>query len=97
LTRVITHIPEETVGRLLTYLRVLLCVTEQGVETVSSHDLDDCCDVRPGVIRKGLEGSDRRNLELGRRLRGLPGAAANEAASWPQADHRSERHEGDIA
>jgi redox-sensing transcriptional repressor len=49
-----TRIPEETVGRLLTYLRMLLCLAEQGVETVSSHDLGDSCDVRPCVIRKDL-------------------------------------------
>ena len=52
--KVETHIPEQTVARLLTYLRVLLCLVEQGVETVSSHDLGDSCDVRPCVIRKDL-------------------------------------------
>jgi len=49
-----TRIPKETVGRLLTYLRVLLCLAEEGVETVSSHDLGDSCDVKPCVIRKDL-------------------------------------------
>ena len=49
-----TRIPQQTVGRLLTYLRVLLCLAEQGVETVSSHDLGDSCDVKPCVIRKDL-------------------------------------------
>jgi redox-sensing transcriptional repressor len=49
-----TRIPKETVGRLLTYLRVLLCLAERGVETVSSHNLGDSCDVRPCVIRKDL-------------------------------------------
>jgi redox-sensing transcriptional repressor len=49
-----TRIPEQTVGRLLTYLRVLLCLAEQGVETVSSQALGDSCDVRPCVIRKDL-------------------------------------------
>ena len=52
--RVETHIPEETVARLLTYLRVLLCLAEQGVETVSSQELGDSCDVKSCVIRKDL-------------------------------------------
>ncbi|MBE9566707.1 MAG: redox-sensing transcriptional repressor Rex [Proteobacteria bacterium] len=52
--KVETHIPEETVARLLTYLRVLLCLAEQGVETVSSQELGDSCDVKACVIRKDL-------------------------------------------
>jgi len=49
-----TRIPKETLGRLLTYLRVLLCLAEKGLETVSSHDLGDSCDVKPCMIRKDL-------------------------------------------
>jgi redox-sensing transcriptional repressor len=49
-----SRIPPETVGRLLTYLRVLLCLAEESVETVSSTKLGDSCDVKPSVIRKDL-------------------------------------------
>jgi len=48
------QIPPETVGRLLSYLRVLLCLAEQGVATVASAELGHCCDVNPSVIRKDL-------------------------------------------
>jgi len=52
--KVETQIPEETVARLLTYLRVLLCLAEKGAEIVSSQELGDSCDVKPCVIRKDL-------------------------------------------
>jgi redox-sensing transcriptional repressor len=72
--KVETHIPEQTVARLLTYLRVLLCLAEQGVEMVSSHDLGDSCDVKPCVIRKDLSyfgGFGRRGV--GYDVKGLIG------------------------
>jgi redox-sensing transcriptional repressor len=48
------RIPPETVGRLLIYLRLLLCLAEEGVETVSSQGLGDSCEVKPSVVRKDL-------------------------------------------
>ncbi|KPK45416.1 MAG: hypothetical protein AMJ77_07225 [Dehalococcoidia bacterium SM23_28_2] len=68
------RIPTETVGRLLTYLRVLLCLAEQGVDTVSSRDLGNSCDVNPCVIRKDLSyfgGFGKRGV--GYDVRGLIG------------------------
>lgn len=49
-----TRVPEETVGRLLTYLRALLCFSQDGVERVSSQQLGEACEVKPCVIRKDL-------------------------------------------
>jgi redox-sensing transcriptional repressor len=48
------RIADETVGRLFIYLRVLLCLAQEGVETVSSEILGAACQVKPSVIRKDL-------------------------------------------
>ncbi len=48
------RIADQTIGRLFVYLRVLLCLAEEGVETVSSEALGDACEVKPSVVRKDL-------------------------------------------
>jgi len=45
-------IPEETVGRLFGYLRALLCLANEGVQTVSSQILAKASQVKPSTIRK---------------------------------------------
>lgn len=47
-------IPEEAAGRLFAYLRALLCLAEDGVQTVSSQQLADACRVKPSTVRKDL-------------------------------------------
>ncbi len=47
-------IPEETVGRLFGYLRALLCLANEGVQTVSSQTLAKVSQVKPSTIRKDL-------------------------------------------
>jgi len=48
----IKHPPEETIGRLLAYLRTLLCLQEEGVATVSSQRLAELCQVKSSMVRK---------------------------------------------
>ncbi len=48
------HIPDQTVGRLFAYLRALLCLAEEGAETVSSERLGNTCQVKPSAVRKDL-------------------------------------------
>jgi redox-sensing transcriptional repressor len=47
-------IPEATVARLATYLRVLSGMREQGTETVSSEELANSAGVNAGLLRKDL-------------------------------------------
>ena len=46
------QVPDETVGRLLAYLRTLLCLREEGVETVSSQHLAELGQVKSSMVRK---------------------------------------------
>ena len=46
------QVPDETVGRLLAYLRTLLCLREEGVKTVSSQRLGEICHLKPSMVRK---------------------------------------------
>jgi len=48
------RIADETVGRLFVYLRGLLCLSQEGVGTVSSEALGARCHVKPSAIRKDL-------------------------------------------
>jgi len=48
----IRQVPDETVGRLLAYLRALLCLHEEGVDTVSSRRLAEFCHVKSSMVRK---------------------------------------------
>ena len=48
----VKQVPDETVGRLLAYLRALLCLHREGAETVSSRRLAELCDVKPSMVRK---------------------------------------------
>ncbi|MCD6415280.1 MAG: redox-sensing transcriptional repressor Rex [Planctomycetes bacterium] len=45
-------IPDETAGRLFSYLRALLCQAREGVQTVSSQDLAKACVLKPSMVRK---------------------------------------------
>lgn len=47
-------IPDQAAGRLFGYLRALLCLAEQGVQTVSSQQLAKACRLKPSMIRKDL-------------------------------------------
>lgn len=53
-TREGSVIPEATVARLATYLRVLSALREQSVETVSSEELAAAAGVNAGLLRKDL-------------------------------------------
>ncbi len=46
------HIPNETIDRLFSYLRPLMCVLNRGSVTVSSRELAEICTVNPSVVRK---------------------------------------------
>ena len=46
------HPPDATIGRLLAYLRTLLCLQEEGVGTVSSQRLAQLCHVKSSMVRK---------------------------------------------
>ncbi|KPJ55550.1 MAG: hypothetical protein AMS16_04075 [Planctomycetes bacterium DG_58] len=46
------QVPEETVGRLLAYLRTLWCLQDEGVGTVSSQRLAQLCHVKSSMVRK---------------------------------------------
>jgi len=46
------QVPDETVGRLLAYLRTLLCLQEEGVKTVSSQRLAELRQVKSSMVRK---------------------------------------------
>ncbi|MBS3762253.1 MAG: redox-sensing transcriptional repressor Rex [Planctomycetes bacterium] len=48
------RIPDQTIGRLFLYLRALFCLSEQGIETVSSDTLGEACQVKPAAVRKDL-------------------------------------------
>jgi redox-sensing transcriptional repressor len=48
------HVPEATVARLATYLRVLTEVGEDGISTCSSEDLAAATGVNSGLLRKDL-------------------------------------------
>jgi len=48
----VKEVPDETVGRLLAYLRTLLCLQEEGVESVSSQRLGEICHFKPSMVRK---------------------------------------------
>jgi redox-sensing transcriptional repressor len=45
-------VPSETTDRLFSYLRPLMCLLNEGTETVSSRELARVCHVNPSVIRK---------------------------------------------
>jgi redox-sensing transcriptional repressor len=47
-------IPTETADRLFSYLRPLMCLLNEGTETVVSRDLARLCHVKPAVVRKDL-------------------------------------------
>lgn len=48
----IKSVPDETVGRLLCYLRTLLCLQGEGVKTVASRHLAQICGLKPSMVRK---------------------------------------------
>jgi redox-sensing transcriptional repressor len=48
------HVPDATVARLATYLRVLGVLGERAVTTVSSQELADAAGVNPAKLRKDL-------------------------------------------
>ena len=48
----VKNVPDETIGRLLAYLRTLLCLQDEGVETVSSQRLAKLCRVKSSMVRK---------------------------------------------
>ncbi|HMA62926.1 MAG TPA: redox-sensing transcriptional repressor Rex [bacterium] len=45
-------IPKETISRLFTYFRSLLCLSKIGKKYVSSYNLSKLCNVNPAIIRK---------------------------------------------
>lgn len=45
-------IPKETIGRLFTYFRALVCLSREGNKTVSSYKLAEICQLNPSIIRK---------------------------------------------
>ena len=45
-------IPKETIGRLFTYFRALVCLSREGNKTVSSYKLAEICQLKPSIIRK---------------------------------------------
>jgi len=45
-------IPDETAGRLFSYLRALLCLAEEDTKTVSSRQLAEACHQKPSTVRK---------------------------------------------
>lgn len=45
-------IPKETISRLFTYFRSLLCFSKTGKVNVSSYNLSKLCNVNPAIIRK---------------------------------------------
>src|SRR6056297_2524192 len=45
-------IPKETISRLFTYFRSLLCLSKIGKENVSSYNLSKLCNINPAIIRK---------------------------------------------
>lgn len=47
-------VPTETSDRLFSYLRPLLCLVNEGTETVLSRELAVICHVKPSVVRKDL-------------------------------------------
>ena len=47
-------IPSETIGRLFPYLRALMCLSKEGMQTVSSKRLAELCHTNPSIIRKDL-------------------------------------------
>ncbi len=48
------QIPRETIDRLFSYMRPLLCMVADGTATVSSRELAETCGVNPAVLRKDL-------------------------------------------
>jgi redox-sensing transcriptional repressor len=46
------QIPDETIDRLFSYLRPLMCLRREGTDTVLSRDLARLCSVAPTVLRK---------------------------------------------
>lgn len=46
--------PNETIGRLFSYLRALMCLQKDGDKTVSSNRLAELCHSSPSVVRKDL-------------------------------------------
>jgi redox-sensing transcriptional repressor len=48
------QIPDESIGRLFSYLRALLCLAEEDRETVSSQELAEACDVKSTIVRKDI-------------------------------------------
>lgn len=65
-------IPNETTDRLFSYIRALMCLRKEGIETVSSSRLAAICHVSPAIVRKDFSyfggfgtrgvGYDVRNL-----------------------------------
>jgi len=47
-------VPNQTIGRLFPYLRALLCLKKEGVNTVLSSRLAELCHSNPSIIRKDL-------------------------------------------
>ena len=47
-------VPDETVSRLLCYLRALLCLRDEGLKVVSSGRIAETCHMKPSMIRKDL-------------------------------------------
>lgn len=45
-------IPKETISRLFTYFRSLLCLSKIGKKYVSSYNLSKLCNINPAIIRK---------------------------------------------
>lgn len=45
-------IPKESISRLFTYFRSLLCFSKLGKKNVSSYELSKLCNINPAIIRK---------------------------------------------
>jgi len=45
-------IPKETISRLFTYFRSLLCFSKLGKKNVSSYEISKLCNINPSIIRK---------------------------------------------
>ena len=45
-------LPNETINRLFSYFRPLMCFAKEGRETILSQELADLCDVHPSLVRK---------------------------------------------
>jgi len=45
-------IPKETISRLFTYFRSMLCFKKVGKKSVSSFDISKLCHINPAIIRK---------------------------------------------